>query len=72
MSRRKRKNQKERDKRGKDRMEKFDEKVKDEPVVKAIAKISTDEYEEYTVTGYQKIDPGEWEKIEISYKRKKR
>jgi hypothetical protein len=62
--------QKERNKKGEDRMEKFEEKVKVEPIVKTTT--STDEYEEYTVTAYQKIDPGEWEKVEIPYKRKKR
>ncbi len=70
MSRRKKDNdgQKERDRKGEERMEKF-EKGKEQSVIKMIT--SDDEYEQYTITCYQKIEPGEWEKIEIPYKRKK-
>jgi hypothetical protein len=70
MSRRKSNDgKKERDKKGEQRMERF-EKGQEKPIVKTT--ISNDEYEEYTITCYQKIEPGEWEKIEIPYKRKKR
>lgn len=61
--------QKERDKKGKNRMEKFEEgnQIKDISIIK-----QDYDLEEYTVTAYQKIEPGEWEKVELTYKRKKR
>ncbi len=57
------------DKLGEKRMEKFEERQKEKP--KPIIK-SNDDSEEYTVTAYQKIEPGEWERVELTYKRKKR
>ena len=51
------------DKKGEKRMERFEEKSKETPI--------TVSEEEYIVTAYQKIEPGEWEKVEIKYKRKK-
>lgn len=57
------------DKLGEQRMEKFEERQKlpDAPIIK-----ESDDSEEYTVTAYQKIEPGEWERVELTYKRKKR
>ena len=57
------------DKVGEQRMEKFEERKKlpDVSIIK-----ESDDSEEYTVTAYQKIEPGEWERVEITYKRKKR
>ena len=57
------------DKKGEQRMEKFEER-KTIPIMPVITE--SDDSEEYTVTAYQKIEPGEWEKVEITYKRKKR
>ncbi len=48
------------DKKGKARMAKFERKQE--------SKVLDDD--EYIVTAYQKIEPGEWEKVEIRYKRK--
>ena len=62
--------QKERNKKGETRMEKFEEHQKEEPI--QIIQLKDEESEEYTVTAYQKIEPGEWERVEITYKRKKR
>lgn len=31
----------------------------------------TDEYEDAIMVAYQKKEPGEWERVEISYRRKK-
>ncbi len=57
------------DKKGKQRMEKFEErkKIPDTPIIK-----ESDDSEDYTVTAFQKIEPGEWERVELTYKRKKR
>jgi hypothetical protein len=55
---------------GEKRMEKFEERQKAEPT--PIIQSKDDDSEEYTVTAYQKIEPGEWERVEITYKRKRR
>jgi hypothetical protein len=55
---------------GEKRMEKFEERQKAEPT--PIIQSKDDDSEEYTVTAYQKIEPGEWERVELTYKRKKR
>jgi len=54
---------------GEQRMEKYEERQKlpEIPIIK-----ESDDSEEYTVTAYQKIEPGEWERVELTYKRKKR
>lgn len=59
-------------KKGKQRMAKYEDKnqVEEIPIIKPID--TDDEYEEYYVTAYQKIDPGEWHRVELKYKRKKR
>jgi hypothetical protein len=56
------------DKLGEQRMEKFEErrKLPDVPIIK-----ESEDLEEYTVTTYQKIEPGEWQRVELTYKRKK-
>lgn len=54
------------DKLGEKRMKQYEERQKIQEVV-----LASDE-EEYIVTAYQKIEPGEWEKVEIKYKRKKK
>ena len=58
------------DKVGEQRMEKFEERQKTEPT--PIIQSKDGDSEEYTVTAYQKIEPGEWERVELTYKRKKK
>ena len=52
------------DKLGEKRMKQFEERQK--------IKSANDSDEYYTVIAYQKIEPGEWERVELTYKRKKR
>ncbi len=54
---------------GEQRMEKYEDRQKlpETPIIR-----DSDDLEEYTVTAYQKIEPGEWERVELTYKRKKR
>ncbi len=64
--------QKEQDKKGKERIQRFEEgnKVVEEPIIKIVNE--DDEWEDYTMSSYQKKDGGDWQKIEISYRRKKK
>jgi hypothetical protein len=59
--------QKERDKKGAERMKRFEENQ----TVEELPKISDDE-EWGVMVAYQKKEPGEWERIEIPYKKKKK
>lgn len=66
--------QKEQDKKGVERMKRYEENnfitVEEVPVIKTIE--STGDFEDYTVIAYQKKEPGEWERKEITYSRKKK
>lgn len=64
--------QKERNRKGKSRMEKFEDKnkIEETPIIKIVE--SDDEYEDYSITAYQNIGDKGWEKVEIPYRRKKR
>ena len=70
------KSQIEANKKGKERIKKFEGRIKVEeetPIIKSIGNNTvSDDIEEYTVTAYQKIEPGEWEKVELTYRRIKR
>ena len=57
-------NQKERDKKGADRIKKFEDKQ--------VVETPVEENEEDFMIVYQKKEPGEWEQIKIPYKRKKK
>jgi hypothetical protein len=65
--------QKERNKKGKERMGRYEDgnKVEETAVIKPVED-SSSEYEEYTVTAYQKVDGGDWHPVELTYKRKRR
>jgi len=62
------------DKKGEKRMEKFEgrQKVENVPIIKPVISKIDDDYEEYYVTAYQKIEPGDWQRVELTYKRKRR
>lgn len=62
--------QKERDKKGQERMKRFEES---QAVEKPIVKPKDDnEYEDFIFTAWQKVEPGPWEKVEIPFRRKKK
>lgn len=54
---------KEQDKKGKERMERFE---------KGRVSKNSDDYNETTIIAYQNINGNGWEKIEVPFKRKKR
>jgi hypothetical protein len=66
--------QREQDKKGAERMKRYEEDhsvvVEEVPVIKIIESVG--DYEDYIVVAYQKKDPGEWERKEITYSRKKK
>lgn len=66
--------QKEQDKKGVERMKRYEEghPIVDEEVTVVKTIESTGDYEDYIVVAYQKKEPGEWERKEITYSRKKR
>lgn len=63
--------QKERDKKGAERMKRFEEgqAVEETPVVKPE---DDGEYETVMMTAYQNLNGNGWEKVEIPWKRKKK
>ena len=65
--------QKERDKKGAERIKRFEEGqiVEKPPIIKPMDD-NNSEYEDYVVVSYQKKEPGDWEKVEITYQRKKK
>ena len=65
--------EKERDKKGKERMKRFEEgniQVVESPVVKVIK--DDGEYEDCLMVAYQKKGDGEWTRVEIPHKKKKK
>jgi len=64
--------QKERDKKGADRMKRFEDGQTEEEIVVVKPVDDNSDYEDYVMVAYQKKEPGEWEKVEITYRRKKR
>jgi len=72
MSRTSKKPKTEAHKNGDKRMDKFEKRseIKELPIIQSVN--LTDDEEEYTITAYQKIPPNEWQKVELTYKRKRR
>lgn len=64
--------QKERDRKGAERMKRFEDGQTEEEIVVPKPVDEDGDYEDYTVTAYQKKDEGDWEKVEIVYRRKKK
>ena len=64
--------QKERDRKGAERMKRFEDGQTEEEIVVPTPVDDNSDYEDCTVTAYQKKDEGDWEKVEIVYRRKKK
>lgn len=67
--RKKSESQQEANKKGKERIKEFEERKSD---IITIPKIDDNDDENSIMVCYEKKDGGEWEKIEVPYKRKKR
>jgi len=63
--------QKERNKKGAERMKRFEDGQTEEEIV-VVKPVDDGDYEDYVMIAYQKKEPGEWEKVELTYRRKKK